>query len=143
MEDTYFVTITGLNHYYGKNPFEINRVVKLVKEPNNSYDSEAIKAELPYIGTIGYVANSTNTVFKGTVSAGRLYDHIGDYAYAQVLFVTHSSVIALILSPEDIENGKETEEINGSEKVERETTTPREGVKDQKYSLKHFFGFRG
>ena len=100
MYKNYFITITGLNHYYDKKPFEINRILKLVKEPKNEYDNEAIRAELPYIGTVGYVANSTNTVFKGTVSAGRLYEHIGDYAYAQVIFVTHSSVIALVLSIE-------------------------------------------
>ena len=33
MEKTYFVTITGLNHYYGKKPFEIGRIIKLIKEP--------------------------------------------------------------------------------------------------------------
>lgn len=75
MNGNYFITITGLNHYYDKKPFEINCILKLVKEPDNEYDDEAIRAELPYIGTVGYVANSTNTVFKGTVSSGRLYDY--------------------------------------------------------------------
>ena len=40
MEKTYFVTITGLNHYYGKKPFEIGRIIKLIKEPDNEYDKE-------------------------------------------------------------------------------------------------------
>lgn len=105
MEKQYFITITGLHHYYDKRPFEIGRIFKLKKEPDNEYDEEAIKAELPYIGTVGYVANSANTVYTGTVSAGRLYDHIGDYTYAQVLFVTHSSAIALVLPPEEVEEG--------------------------------------
>lgn len=103
MDKTYFVTITGLNHYYGAKPFEIGRVIKLIKEPDNEYDNEAIVAFLPFIDKIGYVANSTNTVYQGTISAGRLYDKIEDYAYARVMFITHSSVIALVLDKDDVE----------------------------------------
>ncbi|MGI6451295.1 MAG: HIRAN domain-containing protein [Desulfitobacteriia bacterium] len=77
------MTITGTTHYYGMKPFEINRILLLVKEPDNEYDAEAIRAELPYIGKVGYVANSPSTMAKGTMSAGRLYDRIGNYAYAQ------------------------------------------------------------
>ena len=98
-----FITITGLNHYYGKKPFEIGRVFKIIKEPDNDYDDEAICAFLPFIEKIGYVANSTNTVYQGTVSAGRLYDKIEDYAYARTMFITHSSVIALVLDKDDVE----------------------------------------
>ena len=91
-----FITIVGQNHYFGMKPFKIGQVVKLVKEPDNSCDYEAIKVTLPYIGTVGYVANSSSTVYQGTHSAGRLYDKIGNVAYAKVMFVTHSSVIALV-----------------------------------------------
>lgn len=104
MESPCFITITGLNHYYDKRPFEIDRILRIVKEPDNAFDHEAIRVELPYIGTVGYVANSANTVFRGTVSAGRLYDRIKDYSYARVLFITHSSVIACVLSPEESED---------------------------------------
>ena len=69
--ESIFITITGLDHYLGKKPFRVNRLVRLVKEPDNGYDSEAIADELPFIDTIGYVANSVNTVFDGTFSAGR------------------------------------------------------------------------
>lgn len=54
MENNYFITITGTKHYYGMVPFEIGRIIKLVKEPQNEYDSEAIRAELPFIGGIGF-----------------------------------------------------------------------------------------
>ncbi len=103
MQDAYFITITGLNHYYGKKPFEIGRVFKIIKEPDNDYDNEAIYAFLPFIEKIGYVANSTNTVYQGTISAGRLYDKIEDYAYARTMFITHNSVIALVLDKNDVE----------------------------------------
>ena len=101
--ENYFVTITGMNHYLGMNPYKINRLVKLVKEPDNPHDPEAIRVELPFIDTIGYVANSVGTVFAGTCSAGRLYDKFEDYAYAQVMFITHSSVIAIVVPKEEVE----------------------------------------
>lgn len=104
METTYYVTITGINHYYGKKPFEIGRIIKLVKEPENEYDDEAISANLPFIDKIGYVANSTNTVYDGTISVGRLYDKISDYTYGKIMFITHTSAIALVLNKEDVEN---------------------------------------
>ena len=96
-----FVTVTGLDHYLGKKPFKVGRIVKLVKDTNNEYDCDAIAVKLPYIGRIGYVANSTCTVFQGTYSASRLYDKIGDSALAEVTIITHSSVIARILTPEE------------------------------------------
>lgn len=120
MENTYFVTITGIDHYYGKKPFEIGRIVKLIKDKNNEYDKEAIAAYLPFIETIGYVANSTNTVYDGTIIAGRLYDKIDDYAYARVMFVTRTSVIALVLDKEDVE---ETED-DDSDEEDDSTSSP-------------------
>ena len=106
-----FVTITGVKNYYGMKPFKVGKIFRIVKEDDNEYDEEAIRAELPMIDTIGYVANSANTVFAGTVSAGRLYDKIDDYAYAQTMFITHSSVIALVLSPEQVEGDDDTSPV--------------------------------
>lgn len=114
MENT-FVTITGVRKYYGMKPFRVGKIFRIVKEDDNEYDEEAIRAELPAIETIGYVANSTDTVFAGTVSAGRLYDKIDDYAYAQTMFITHSSVIALVLSPEEVEGDSETPPVKETE----------------------------
>ena len=126
MEKTYFVTITGLNHYYGKKPFEIGRIIKLIKEPDNEYYKEAILAFLPFIDKIGYVANSTNTVYDGTISAGRLYDKIDDYAYGKVMFVTHSSAIVLVLDKEDVEEeDDETEDATEVPKKEVEPEKPK------------------
>ena len=36
--------------------------VRLVKEPDNNFDSEAIKVEIDGLGHIGYVANSPYTI---------------------------------------------------------------------------------
>ena len=130
MENTYFVTITGLNHYYGKKPFEIGRIIRLIKEPDNEYDKEAIAAILPFIDKIGYVANSTNTVYDGTISAGRLYDKIEDYAYGKVMFVTHSSAIVLVLDKEDVEEPDE------DENEEETVSVPVKDVKTEKKTKK-------
>ena len=98
--DAMFITITGVNHYYDLKPFKIGRIVKLSKDKKNEFDSEAIEVLMPQIDTVGYVSNSPNTTFLGTYSAGRIYDKIEDIAYAKVMFVTHSSVIALVLPKE-------------------------------------------
>ena len=66
MKNSVLVTITGLAHYYGTKPFKVGAVIKLKKEYDNKYDDEAIRAQLPYIGTVGYVANSTYTVYSGS-----------------------------------------------------------------------------
>ena len=94
-----YVTLTGLNHYYGKVPFKIGRIIRLQKDYDNNHDSEAIKVVLPFIGTVGYVANSLHTVFDGTNSAGRIYDKFGDHVYAKVEIVSHSSIVAELIPP--------------------------------------------
>lgn len=135
MEKNIFVTITGTNYCYGMKPFEVGRVIKLIKEPDNEYDTEAIRAELPYIDKIGYVANSPHTVAKGTFSAGRLYDLFEKEAYAQILFVTHASVICLLLSSDDIEiDNDKTQEAPES----GDTTEPMARYEKKKFKI----GFR-
>ena len=108
--ENYFVTITATNKYYGFKPFRVGKLFKIRKETDNPYDHEAIVAEVPFIDTIGYVANSTHTVYDGTVSAGRLYDKIGDYAYCRTMFITRSSVIALVIPPDEVEKDGDADE---------------------------------
>ena len=75
MAKTYF-TLTGTKHYYGRDFLEKGMQVKLIKEPDNDYDREAIRVELSGLGKIGYVANSPYTVAGESMSAGRLYDQV-------------------------------------------------------------------
>lgn len=102
MEKSIYITITGGNNYFGKAPFKPGRVFKLEKEPDNLHDDEAVKVSHPFIGTVGYVANSIHTVYEGTHSAGRLYDKIGDTAYIKIMFITHSSAIARVLDDDEV-----------------------------------------
>lgn len=90
-----YITITGTNFRYGTEFLKKGTTVKLIKEPDNEYDKEAIKVELKPFGKIGYVANSTKTVIGECYSAGRLYDKIGDKAKAEVMYVLPDAVIAI------------------------------------------------
>jgi len=95
MEEIY-ITIAGAGFRYGIEFLEKGMIVKLVKEPDNQFDKEAIKVELKPFGTIGYVANSTKTVVGECYSAGRLYDKIEDEAEAEIAYLTDSFAIAKV-----------------------------------------------
>ena len=103
-----YITITAFQKLHGTKPLKIDGIVKLVKEPDNKYDTEAIACEMRYFGKIGYVANSTNTVVKGTMSAGRLYDKINDEYFAKIKLITTQIAIAKVLTSdeyiEEVEN---------------------------------------
>ncbi len=92
-----FVTIAGFSSFYGLIPFEEGQIVFLRKEPENLHDAEAVSVHLPYIGTVGYLANSPRSVVRGTMSAGRLYDTINDEAVARVMFIAESHIICELL----------------------------------------------
>ena len=102
-----FIPITGFKNYSGSIPFRIGYLVRCEKEPDNPYDSEAIKCTMPVIGTVGYVANSCNTVAGGTMSAGRIYDKVGKKFYARVLFTTFTKIICRIEDGDAAELKKE------------------------------------
>ena len=50
------------------------------------------------LGKIGYVANSPYTVKGESMSAGRLYDKIGDKAKGKVVFVVDGGVVCRIIN---------------------------------------------
>ncbi len=91
-----FFTITGTIFRYGHDFMKPDMSVRLVKEPDNEYDHEAIKVEMDGLGHMGYVANSVHTVLGDSYSAGRLYDKIGDEAVGTVLYVLEDGVIAYV-----------------------------------------------
>ena len=96
MKEMYF-TIAGCSHYFGSDFMKKGMKVKLVKEPDNKYDKEAIQVKIKGLGKVGYVANSPYTVIGNSMSAGRLYDKIGDKAKGKIMFVTDEGVIARII----------------------------------------------
>ena len=92
-----FFTITGTNYRYGHDFMKPGMKVKLIKEPENEYDREAIRVEMKGLGLIGYVANSIKTVKGKSLSAGRLYDRIGKKAKGKIVYVLEDSVICRIV----------------------------------------------
>ena len=95
MEKIYF-TIAGTVFYHGKDFFEKDMKVTLVKEPDNPYDKEAILVNVEGLGAVGHVANSPHTVVGESYSAGRLYDKIGDTAEGKVLYNVDSGVLCCL-----------------------------------------------
>ena len=92
MKDVFF-TLAGTKNYYGCDFLEPGMKVKIIKEPDNEYDREAIRVEIRGLGKIGYVANSPYTVIGESMSAGRIYDWINDEADAEVVYVTYKGAI--------------------------------------------------
>ena len=92
MKDIYF-TITGCRYRFGSDFMKENMSVKLIKEPDNESDKEAIRVEMDGLGLVGYVANSVHTVLGESLSAGRLYDRIGDRAGGTILYVLDRGVV--------------------------------------------------
>ena len=91
-----FLTLVGLNKYYGGDFLEKDMIVFLKKDKGNIYDKEAIEVRLPGLGKIGYIANSYYTVADECFSAGRIYDKIGDYATAKVIYNLRNRAILAI-----------------------------------------------
>lgn len=109
MKAMYF-TIVGCNHYFGNGFMEKGMKVKLEKEPDNEFDQEAILVKIKGIGKCGYVANSTYTVKGESMSAGRLYDKIGDTAKGKIVLVIPGGAICRITK-----NGLGEKNIKGIE----------------------------
>ena len=92
MKDMMF-TLTGTRYYYGKDFLKEGMKVKLIKEPENEYDREAIRVEYKGLGRIGYVANSTYTVIGESMSAGRIYDYFKKKAKAKIVLITDKGIL--------------------------------------------------
>lgn len=93
-----YFTVTGITMRLPDTDFvEPGMELTLEKESDNEWDKEAIKVNMIGIGHIGYVANSVRTVIGETYSAGRVYDKIGDFATAKVLYNMDSALICEIV----------------------------------------------
>ncbi len=95
MKKIYF-TIAGTKHYHGKEFLEPGTKVRLVKEPDNEYDREAIRVEVKGHLQVGYVANSPYTVIGDSFSAGRLYDRIGETAEGKIVYVLPAGILCTV-----------------------------------------------
>ena len=78
-------TITGTDFYEASKKLNPGVPLKLVKEPDNEFDSDAIAV---YIKDekVGYVANNEYTKYELTSSASELQDKISDIEEGEYLF---------------------------------------------------------
>ena len=96
MKKIYF-TITGMRYFYGSDFMKKGMTVRLVKEPDNKFDKEAILVEMDGLGAIGHVANSVNTVLGESYSAGRIYDRFNKKAKGKVKFITDRGIVCELI----------------------------------------------
>ena len=100
MKKIYF-TITGTKYRCGHDFIKPGMKVKLVKEPDNAYDAEAVKVMMKGVGQVGYIANSIYTVKGESWSAGRIYDKIGETAEGVVMYKLPKRVICSLVLKDD------------------------------------------
>lgn len=113
MAKIYFI-LTGTKYYHGNEFLKPGMKVKLKKESDNKFDKEAIVVKMEGLSEIGHVANSTHTVIGESMSAGRIYDKIGDTVKAKIVLVTPHGTICSINKQSLIENKHtKTEEVIG------------------------------
>lgn len=89
-----YITVTRIDDYVGREYFRPGMELLLKKEFNNPYDDEAIAVYTSSINKCGYVANSVDSVCRGTHSAGYVHHLIVDEAICIVRFVCESCLIA-------------------------------------------------
>lgn len=88
-----FITVDHIEEFKPFIDFKIGEVLKIGKETDNTYDDEAIAVFQELGVKCGYVANSVDTVARGTYSAGRIYDKFDTEAYCVVRFATDELLI--------------------------------------------------
>lgn len=101
MKENDFITITNIKEYIEMGMIKIGEVLHLKKEPENAYDMEAILVEDKNEIPIGHVANSVNSVAKGTHSAGYIYQSFKDSILCTVKFIYHDMIIAQLQLPQE------------------------------------------
>lgn len=89
-----FITIVEANCYLGVDSLYIGQELVLIKEPDNKYDAESIKIKTETGATCGYVANSIDSVARGTHSAGYIYNSIKEKQKCKIEFIVGETAIA-------------------------------------------------
>ena len=104
MYDIYTAVIqTGFNK--SKKILNLGDEVILLKEPDNTYDTEAISCVVPAIGKIGYIINNYKNLPLGCFSAGRIYDIFKVGIFAETKFIINDiSILKLNLESRNILN---------------------------------------
>lgn len=105
--DDKFVSITGCSYYQGTNAINVGDKLCIVKDKDNPHDSKAIAVcqftecfqgpRTKLHARLGYIAQSSNTIVEGTLSATQIYDSIRDCGKIEVMFKGNYAIIAKII----------------------------------------------
>ncbi len=95
-------TITGQRNYPNCRRLVEGEEVILIREPENSFDKFAIAVYGEY-GKIGYIANNSKTVRKGTMSASKLCEFLDGSARAVVIEGTYTDAICRLVDVFDFD----------------------------------------
>lgn len=99
------ILIIGLQTFHSRAHLRLGRILRLAKEPQNPFDEFAIRAELPYIGVVGYVAKrdslkiSLRSQIEGCKDARGIYFDFITRAYARVEFLSEHWAICALCEP--------------------------------------------
>ena len=94
VERTY-ITINHLDDFESLLFLKAGDELILRKDKENTYDDEAIAVYNGSDYKCGYVANSVNSVARGTYSAGRIYDHFEDEDKCVIRFILGEEGVAI------------------------------------------------
>ena len=89
-----YITINHLDEFNGLSNIKVGDTLTLIKDLDNPYDDEAIAVFDKDNIKVGYVANSVDTVARGTHSAGRVYENIHSQDTCVVNYITQDNIIA-------------------------------------------------
>lgn len=89
-----FITITGIDQFMGFESIKVGQEFLLKKEIDNPYDDESILVENEKGVHYGRVANSVDSVARGTHSAGYVYESIKENTKCKIRFITENNAIA-------------------------------------------------
>ncbi|MBR2550694.1 MAG: HIRAN domain-containing protein [Clostridiales bacterium] len=87
MDDNKYITINHLDDYMSANSLRVGMKLILKKDHDNPYDDEAIAVYTENGSKVGYVANSVQSVCRGTMSAGRIFDLFHEKVECIVSFI--------------------------------------------------------
>ena len=94
MKEEMYITISDLDDYFVAGRVRPGMKMQLLKDHNNPYDDEAIQVRTERGEKCGYVANSVDSVCRGTYSAGHIYDCFAEESFCTVKFSGDNFAIA-------------------------------------------------
>ena len=92
-----YITVNHTEQFGGVTRFRTGDKLILRKDYDNIYDDEAIAVFTLKNVKCGYVANSVDSVARGTYSSGRIYDKFNEEVEGIIRFILDEKMIVEVL----------------------------------------------